>query len=48
MKKTIKVKIPKQLADRLDEKANSEGKTAAEIVERAITNFITKRRNDNG
>ena len=47
MKKTIRVKIPKQLADQLDEKASNEGKTAAEIVERAITNFMTKRRNEN-
>ena len=48
MRKTVKITIPPQYTQRLTEKAKAEGVSAAVIVERAIRNFMTKRRNENG
>ena len=48
MKKTVKLTIPPQYTDRLKAAAKAEGVSEAVIVERAIRNLMTKRRNENG
>lgn len=48
MKKTMKITIPQSLADQLEAKAKAESRSVSEIAERAIRNFMTKRRENNG
>lgn len=48
MKKTVKLTIPPQYTSALKAAAKAESVSAAFIVERAIKNHMTKRRDKNG